>query len=183
MRKNLEPRRARAAWMFTTETWLLLALAGVSFTAHMLVSGNYGYFRDELYYIADGRHLQGGYVDQPALVGWLAALLRVTVGNGLVAIHVIPALACAAIIVIIGLMAREMGGGRVAQLVAGAATLFGLNHMATGSLFSMDVLDQLWWALASLVLARMLRRDVASRPRRRRRSSPVVWGVCGLCSD
>ena len=44
---------------------LLATLAGVSFVAHMLVAGNYGYFRDELYYLADGRHLQAGYVDQP----------------------------------------------------------------------------------------------------------------------
>src|SRR5438270_5863204 len=73
----------------------LLALAGVSFVAHMLVAGNYGYFRDELYYLADGRHLQAGYVDQPLLMGWLAALVRVTLGDSLVAIHVLPALACA----------------------------------------------------------------------------------------
>ncbi len=98
--------------------------------AHMLVSGNYGFFRDELYYLADGRHLQAGYVDQPALLGWLAAFLRVTVGNGLVAIHVIPALAGAAIVVVAGVMARELGGGRVAQLVAGAAALFCADLMA-----------------------------------------------------
>jgi len=49
-----------------------VTLAGVSFVAHMLVAGNDGYFRDELYYIADGRHLQPGYVDQPLLLGWLA---------------------------------------------------------------------------------------------------------------
>src|ERR671925_605329 len=72
-------------------TGLLVALAGVSFVAHLLVAGNYGYFRDELYYIADGRHLQAGYVDQPLLMGWLAALMRVTAGDSLVAIHVIPA--------------------------------------------------------------------------------------------
>ncbi len=155
---------ARAAWVFTTETWLLLALAGVTFVAHMLVSGNYGFFRDELYYLADGRHLQAGYVDQPALLGWLAAFLRVTVGNGLVAIHVIPALPGAAIVVVAGLMARELGGGRVAQLVAGAATLFCADLMAAASIFSMDVLDQLWWALASLLLARMLRLEAPLGP-------------------
>ena len=49
-------------------TGLLVPLAGVSFVAHMLVAGNYGYFRDELYYIADGRHLQPGYVDQNDLI-------------------------------------------------------------------------------------------------------------------
>jgi 4-amino-4-deoxy-L-arabinose transferase-like glycosyltransferase len=135
----------------------------------MLVAGNYGYFRDELYYIADGHHLQLGYVDQPLLMGWLAALLRVTVGNGLVAIHVIPALACALLIVVTGRMARELGGGRVAQPVAGMAVLFCLNFMAAGSIFSMDVLDQLWWAIASLILIRLLRLN-----------SPRLWLLVGL---
>jgi Dolichyl-phosphate-mannose-protein mannosyltransferase len=154
-------------------TGLLVILAGVSFVAHMLVAGNYGYFRDELYYIADGRHLQAGYVDQPLLIGWLAALMRVVAGDSLVAIHIIPALACALIIVVTGLMARELGGGRVAQVVAGVAALFTLIFMATGSLFSMDVLDQLWWALASLILLRLLRQN-----------APRLWlligGVLGI---
>src|SRR5437870_5086083 len=146
----------------------LVALAGASFVAHMLVAANYGYFRDELYYIADGQHLQAGYVDQPLLMGWLAALLRVIAGDSLVAIHVIPALACALIVVVTGLMARELGGGRVAQLVAGVAAMFTLAFLATGSLFSMDVLDQLWWSVGSLTLIRLLRRD-----------SPRLWLLFG----
>ncbi|HEX5501771.1 MAG TPA: glycosyltransferase family 39 protein [Thermomicrobiales bacterium] len=150
-------------------TGVLAALAGVAFVAHMLVAGNYGYFRDELYYIADGHHLQAGYVDQPLMMGWLAALLRVMVGDGLVVIHVVPALACALLVVVTGLLARELGGGRVAQFVAGVAALFAVNFMATGSLFSMDVLDQLWWALAALILARLLRRD-----------APRLWLLVGL---
>jgi hypothetical protein len=151
---------------------LLVALAGVSFVAHMLVAGNYGYFRDELYYIADGWHLQAGYVDQPLMMGWLAALLRVTVGDGLVAIHIIPALASALIIVITGLMARELGGGRVAQFVAGVAVLFTVDFMAAGSIFSMDVLDQLWWALAGLIVMHLLRRD-----------APRLWLLVGLVAS
>src|ERR1700694_540618 len=131
--------RAQEPTLDRPATGLLMTLAGVSFVAHMLVAGNYGYFRDELYYIADGWHLQAGYVDQPLLMGWLAALVRVTAGDSLVAIHVIPALACALIIIITGLMTRELGGGRVAQLVAGVAALFTLAFMATGSIFSMDV--------------------------------------------
>jgi hypothetical protein len=161
--------RAQAPALERPATGLLVALAGVSFVAHMLVAGNYGYFRDELYYIADGWHLQAGYVDQPLLMGWLAALVRVTVGDSLVAIHVIPAVACALIIVVTGLLARELGGGRVAQLVAGVAALFTVDFMATGSLFSMDVLDQLWWPLAGLIVARLLRRD-----------EPRLWLLVGL---
>lgn len=148
---------------------LLVGLAGVSFVAHMLVAGNYGYFRDELYYIADGRHLQAGYVDQPLLMGWLAALLRVTAGDSLVAIHVIPAIACSLIIIITGLTARELSGGKVAQAAAGVAALFTFAYMATGSIFSMDVLDQLWWALATWIMVRMLRVN-----------APRLWLLVGL---
>lgn len=150
-------------------TGLLVALAAVAFLGHMAVAGNYGYFRDELYYLADGRHLQAGYVDQPLLIGWLAALLRVIAGDGLVAIHVVPALACAAIIVVTGLMARELGGGRMAQGVAGIVALFTLAFLATGSLFSMDVLDQLWWAVLSLLLLRLLRQQ-----------EPRLWLLVGV---
>jgi hypothetical protein len=76
---------------------------------------------------------------------------------------------CALLIVVTGLIARELGGGRMAQILAGVAALFCLNFMATGSIFSMDVLDQLWWALASLIVARLLRRD-----------APRLWLLVGL---
>jgi 4-amino-4-deoxy-L-arabinose transferase-like glycosyltransferase len=162
-------QRYRAPVARAGGTSLLVALAGGTFVAHLLVAGNDGYFRDELYYLADGRHLQAGYVDQPLLMGWLAALLRVTVGTGLLAIHVIPALAAALIVVATGLLARELGGGRVAQLVAGVAALFCLDFLATGSLFSMDVLDQLWWTLMALLVAIRLHRDL-----------PRLWLLVGV---
>src|SRR2546430_14090510 len=57
----------------------------------------------------------------------------------------------------------------MAQILAGVAAMFCLDFMATGSIFSMDVLDQLWWALASLIVAQLLRRD---EPRR--------WLLVGL---
>ncbi len=53
--------------------------------------------------------------------------------------------------------------------MAAVAALFALNYLGTGSLFSMDVLDQLWWALAALVVARLLRRD-----------APRLWLIVGV---
>ncbi len=77
----------------------------------MIVAGNYGYFRDELYYIDAGRHFQTGYVDFPPFIAWLAGILRIF-GDNLVVLHFFSALANAALIVVTGLMARELGGGR-----------------------------------------------------------------------
>jgi Dolichyl-phosphate-mannose-protein mannosyltransferase len=145
----------------TGATVVLLGLAFADFVAHLLVSGNYGYFRDELYYIEAGRHLAFGYVDFPPLIALLARLLDVLAGDALWAIHVVPALATALIVLVTGLMARELGGGRFAQALAALASLVAVTFLATGSLFSMDALDELWWVLAAYVLVLILKREDA----------------------
>ncbi|HVC22777.1 MAG TPA: glycosyltransferase family 39 protein [Candidatus Dormibacteraeota bacterium] len=139
--------------------FILVSLAGLGFVGHMLVAGNYGYFRDELYYIAAGHHLALGYVDFPLLTAALARLMFLLAGDSLVAIHVIPALANAFLILVTGLTARELGGRRLAQALAATASLVCLTFLATGSIFSMDSLDELWWALIAYLLVRLIRRD------------------------
>lgn len=153
----------------TSTTAVLIYLALVDFVAHLLVANNYGYFRDELYYMADGRHLAFGYVDQAPLIGWLAALVHATLGDSLVAIHLIPALASAGLIVVASFIARELGGGRLAQFLAALATMFSIVFMATGSIFSMDVLDELLWALGALLVIRIIRRQ-----------EPWLWLLFGV---
>ncbi|HET7271698.1 MAG TPA: glycosyltransferase family 39 protein [Rubrobacter sp.] len=137
---------------------LLPGLAFADFVAHMLVSNNYGYFRDELYYIEAGRHLAFGYVDFPPLIALIAKSLDLLAGDALWAMHVVPALATALIVLITGLMARELGGGRFAVALAGVASLVAVTFLATGALFSMDALDELWWVFASYVLVLILKR-------------------------
>jgi hypothetical protein len=148
---------------------LVASLALLDFLLHMLVAGNYGYFRDELYYLAAGRHLAFGYVDFPLMMGLLAALIEHTAGTSLVALHVIPAVASALLVFVTGLMARELGGDRFEQFLAALASLVAATFLATGSLFSMDVLDQLWWALGAYVLILALGRD-----------GPRLWLFFGL---
>jgi hypothetical protein len=140
---------------------VLLGLALADFVAHMLVSNNYGYFRDELYYIEAGRNLSFGYVDFPPLIALIAKVLDMLAGDALWTIHAVPALATALIVFLAGLMARELGGGRFAQGLAALASLVAITFLATGSLFSMDALDELWWVLASYVLILVLKRDDA----------------------
>jgi 4-amino-4-deoxy-L-arabinose transferase-like glycosyltransferase len=152
----------------TSDTAWLVYIALASFVAHMIVAGNYGYFRDELYYIDAGRHFQTGYVDFPPFIAWLAGILRIF-GDNLVVLHFFSALANAALIFVTGLMARELGGGRLAQIIAALASAAAVVFIGTGSLYTMDVFDELWWALAAYVFIRLVRRE-----------EPRLWLVFGL---
>ena len=148
---------------------VVILLAFVKSLVHVLTASNYGYFRDELYYMAAGRHLAFGYVDFPPFVALVAAFTRVLLGESLLALHFFPALTGAAVVVLTGLMARELGGGRFAQGLAALAVLVAPNFLVFGTWLSMDAFDQLWWVLASYVLLLILKRD---RPR--------LWLLFGL---
>src|ERR1700757_2498403 len=94
----------------SNESALIAVFSAIALLVHLLTNGRYGYFRDELYYIACGRHLAFGYVDQPPLSILLLRRSEVLFGNSLFAIRLLPALAGAATVAITGLMARELGG-------------------------------------------------------------------------
>ena len=84
--------------LFTSATAIVLYIAAASFLAHMLTATRYGYFRDELYYLACARHLALGYVDQPPMIALVTWLTVHTLGTSLVALHFLPALAGAAMV-------------------------------------------------------------------------------------
>ncbi len=98
MNKSFTVKRNRISELFTrksftSSTSLLVYLALVDFIVHMLFADNYGYFRDELYYIVSGtQHLSLGYVDFPPLIAYVAALLNLIAKDSLFSIHVVPAL-------------------------------------------------------------------------------------------
>ena len=130
------PLSARAKLISPTAVLLYVALA--DFVFHMVIAGNYGYFRDELYYIVAGERLAFGYVDFPPVIALLAALMNAIAGDSLVSIHVIPALAASAIVFLAGMIARELGGGIRAQLLAAVAAMFSAAF-AVASIFSMEI--------------------------------------------
>jgi Dolichyl-phosphate-mannose-protein mannosyltransferase len=135
----------------------VLIIAGISFVAHVLVGTNYGYFRDELYLVAMSHHPGFGYVDVPPLVPWVTLIPRLVTGNALWALHVISALVCAVIILLTGLMARLLGVAGWVQALAALGSATALVLLASGSQYGYDLFDQLWWALAAVILIVLLR--------------------------
>jgi hypothetical protein len=143
--------RAALAWP------VLLSLAAVKLLLHFAASGRYGYFRDELYYIACGWHLAWGYVDQPPLVGILARLSRGLLGDSLFAIRFLPAVAGAAVVFLTGWIAHALGGRKFAQFLAALAALFAPAFLAFDSFFSMNAFEPLFWTLCVALVIRIVK--------------------------
>ncbi|HEX2162548.1 MAG TPA: glycosyltransferase family 39 protein, partial [Thermoanaerobaculia bacterium] len=135
----------------------LLAVAAGKLAIHLPLAGAYGFHRDEWYYLACGRRLAWGYVDHPPVAPLVARLVEEVAGPSLVALRTVPALLGAAIVVLAGLMAREMGGRAWAQGLAATAVLASPIFLLTHHLFQTVVFDQLAWAAATLLVLRLAR--------------------------
>lgn len=141
--------------VFTSGTAIVLYIALVRMVLYFFAGPNYGYFRDELYYLACGEHPAWGYVDQPPLIAWIAWLLHHTIGTSLWALRLLPALAGAATIVLAGQLARELGGRRWAMFLAAVAALMAPVSLALSHLFTMNALDPLLWTAVALLVVRI----------------------------
>src|SRR4029453_12128712 len=142
---------------YSTESVLIAVFSLAALLVHLLTNWRYGYFRDELYYIACGRHLAFGYVDQPPLSIMLLQLSQSLLGNSLFAIRLLPALAGAATVAITGLIARELGGHGWAVALACAGSLCALFNLAVGNFFSMNAFEPLFWMGCVYLLVRIIK--------------------------
>jgi hypothetical protein len=120
-------------------------------------AGRYGYHRDELYFLRAGRELAFGYVDQPPLTPALAAAMDALFPGSLVALRLPSALAAGAVVVLTGLLAREFGGSRSAQLLAAACMAVSSILLIVAHLLSTTTFDLLGWTALSWLLVRALR--------------------------
>jgi len=116
----------------------------------------YGYMGDEFYYLDCAARLDWGYVDHPPLSVAVLRLVRATLGDGLPALRFVPALLHSLVVVLAGLLARELGGGRGAQALAALAAAVCPVFLGTTSFYSMNAFELCFWALAAWLLARLV---------------------------
>ena len=147
---------------FTRKTWLLgggvvvLCAAIAKLLIYLYASRHYGYFTDELYYLACARHLAWGYVDQPPLIAVITWVASHLFGESLPAIRFFPALAGVGKIILTGLIARELGGGRFAQGLAALAVLLAPGFLGMDNLLSMNAFEPLFWLGCAFVVLRIV---------------------------
>ncbi len=136
---------------------VLVSLAKLAL--HLATTGRFGYgfFVDELYFLACSEHLAWGFVDMPPLFPAVTALIRATIGDSLFAVRLLPALSGAALVAMTGLMARDLGGRRFAQGVAALGVLTAPIWLVMHSLHTMNALEQILWTGAAWIVIRIVR--------------------------
>src|SRR5271169_1377954 len=134
----------KQSW-FSGDMAIAWLLAAVAVALQMALNGRYGYFRDELYYIATSDHLAWGYVDFAPLASLLMRVSRFLFGDSLRAMRFLPALANGAEIVLTGLITRELGGKRFAVLLACLSVLMAPVILNNATRFSMNPFEPLFW--------------------------------------
>ncbi|WP_281849623.1 glycosyltransferase family 39 protein [Dyella sp. GSA-30] len=147
----------------------VLVIAVLFGVAHMLTNGQYGFHRDELQFLSDAQHLDWGFVPYPPLTAALEHVGLEIFGLSLVWLRLFSVLAQAVVILASGLMARDLGGGRLAQIFAAIAVGLSPAPMGNATMFQYSSFDMLWWVLIAWSAIRLLRDD-----------DPRWWVAIGL---
>src|SRR5512137_132506 len=154
--------------MNTTRTWrtfvlsdlgILILLALARLALHSLTNGQYGWHRDELATLDDARYLAWGYVAYPPVTPFIARVALELFGPSLVGVRFFCALAMSVALVLTGLMARELGGSRPAQIVAALAAAIAPAALSEGNFFQYISFDYLWWVLIAYLMLRLLKSE------------------------
>ena len=131
----------------------------LSLAIHLICNGQYGFFRDELYFIVCGSRPDWGYVDQPPLVPLLAYGAHWLSGDWLLGFRLLPGLVMSAAVALTAEFALLVGGGRFAQWLAGLCVLFSGVLLAHGLLFSTDMFQALTWLGCCWCLVKIAQTD------------------------
>ncbi len=136
---------------------IIIYLMVLNFVIHMVTGWMYGFFRDEFYYLSMSDHLDFGYVDITPIAVYIMALTKLLFGSSVFAIHVFPAVAGSFVILFGSLIAKKMGGGRFAQILAAIAVMSASMYISFAGSFSYDVFDQLMSAVVIYLLVKILK--------------------------
>ncbi|MEO8725593.1 MAG: glycosyltransferase family 39 protein [Acidobacteriaceae bacterium] len=135
---------------------ITILLVGLKFILHIATNWNYGYFRDELYYMECGRHLAPGYADMAPFTP-LMAKIGLLLGGSITAIRLPADVAGALMVLLTILIARELGGGKFAQGLAGLCVLLAPGLLVMDDFLTTNCWEPVFWMGCIWMLARIVR--------------------------
>ncbi|HEY3626171.1 MAG TPA: glycosyltransferase family 39 protein [Terracidiphilus sp.] len=142
-----------------TEHLALLILSAAIALLHCATNNRYGFHRDEFQFLSDARHLDWGFVSYPPFTPFIEHIGLSIFGLSLVGLRLFSVIAQAAVVYLSGLMARELGGGRLAQIAAALSVALSPLPLFEGTEFQYSSFDFLWWVLIAYFTIRLLRSE------------------------
>lgn len=136
---------------------LLCTIALADALLHIATNGRYGFNRDELQFLTDARHLAWGYVAYPPLTPFIQHIAVALFGLSLVGLRLFSVIAQAVALLVTGLMARDLGGARAAQVTAALAIALSPVPMIEGTEFEYNTFEYLFWVLIAWFVIRLLK--------------------------
>src|SRR3954453_6317326 len=138
---------------------MVVLLAGAVTALLVAFASGYGYHRDELYFVEAGHHLDWSYADQGPVTPLIARAMDAIAPDSLTVLRLPSAIAAGLTVLLTGLLARELGGTRRAQLIAAGCAAVGVIVLFTGHMLSTSTFDLLAWTAVTGLAARAIRTD------------------------
>lgn len=148
---------------------ILLPIATAKLLLHFFTNTNYGLHRDEYLYISESEHLSWGYMEVPPMIALIGKIATGLLGNTVFAVRFFPAVIGAVSIILVGVMARDLGGKKWAQFIAGMAFLLSPAYLGSNQLFQPVSFNQFFWLLSAFWIVRIIRY-----------STPKYWYALGI---
>ncbi len=144
-----------------SNTWAVVGMAASVAFVHLLTNGRYGFHRDELQVLSDARHLDWGFVPYPPFTPLVEKVGLSIFGLSMVGLRLFSVIAQAVLVVVAGMITRELGGGRLAQVAAALAVALSPLPLFEGTEFQYTSFDNLWWVLIAYFVIRLLKTEDA----------------------
>jgi hypothetical protein len=127
--------------------------------AHILTNGRYGFHRDELQFLSDARHLDWGYVSYPPLTPFIERIGLSLFGLSLIGLRLFSVIAQATVILLSGVMARDLGGNRLAQVATAFSVALSGVPLFEATEFQYTSFSYLWWVMVCWFTIRLLKSE------------------------
>ena len=154
-----EPRVDQLVRARRNDVAVLVGIAALCAIGHIATNGRYNFHRDELQFLSDARHLDWGYVSYPPMTPFLEHIGLSLFGLSLVGLRMFSVIAQALVIVISGLMARDLGGGRFAQVTAALCVALSPLPIFEATEFQYTSFGFLWFALIAWFTIKLLQSE------------------------
>jgi hypothetical protein len=148
----------------------LCGIAAAFALLHIATNGRYGFHRDELQFLSDARHLDWGYVPYPPFTPFVEHIALSLFGLSLVGLRLFSVIAQAIVVLVSGIMARDLGGGRLAQVAAALSVGLSGVPLFEATEFQYTTFSYFWWILVCWFTIRLLKSE-----------DPRWWVAVGAC--